>query len=138
MIIKKYKLQCTHSKQLIQNIEITSHLYSFDISCKNPESIHIIFSHCQISKNIQKSKTVKQSKHCHFQNFSKLIFTFHFSTFIYPFYSWKTPQIRGFVFSNYWSLNDGNLLLESGEILKQKQHKTTKNGMLKLMYIKVL
>ena len=33
---------------------------------------------------------------------------------------------RGFVFSNYQNLNNGNLLLESGEILKQKWHKTTK------------
>ena len=34
--------------------------------------------------------------------------------------------------------NNGNLLLESGEILKQKWHKTIKNGMLKLTCIKAL
>ena len=44
----------------------------------------------------------------------------------------------GFVFSNYRNLNNGNLLLESGEILKQKWHKATKNGMLKLTYMKAL
>ena len=33
-----------------------------------------------------------------------------------------TPQMRGFVFSNYRILNKWNLLLESGEILKQKWH----------------
>ena len=48
----------------------------------------------------------------------------------------KTSQ--DFVFSNYRNLNNGNLLLESGEILKQKWHKTTKKGMLKLTYIKAL
>ena len=37
---------------------------------------------------------------------------------------------RGFVFSNYQSLNNWNLLLESSKILKQKWHKTTKNGMI--------
>ena len=47
-------------------------------------------------------------------------------------------ELRGFVFSNYRNLNNGNLLLESGEILKQKWHKKTKNGMLKLTYIKAL
>ena len=54
------------------------------------------------------------------------------------FQSRKTSHLRGFVFSNYQNLNNGNLLLESGEILKQKWHKTTKNGMLKLTYIKAL
>ena len=44
----------------------------------------------------------------------------------------KTSHLRGFVFSNYQNLNNGNLLLELGEILKQKWHKMTKNGMLKL------
>ena len=48
----------------------------------------------------------------------------------------KTSHSRGFVFSNYRNLNKGNLLLESGKILKQKWHKITKNGMLKLTYIK--
>ena len=52
--------------------------------------------------------------------------------------SWKTSHLRGFVFSNYRNLNNGNLLLESGKILKQKWHKTTKNGMLKLTYMKAL
>ena len=47
----------------------------------------------------------------------------------------ENPSNEGFVFSNYWNWN---LLLESGEILKQKWHWTTKNGMLKLTYIKVL
>ena len=47
-------------------------------------------------------------------------------------------QMRGFVFSNYQSLNNWSFLLESGKILKQKWHYTTKNGMLKLTYIKVL
>ena len=37
--------------------------------------------------------------------------------------------MKGFLFSNYQNLNNGNLLLESAEILKQKWHKTTKNGM---------
>ena len=32
----------------------------------------------------------------------------------------KTSHLRGFVFSNYRNLNNGNLLFESGEILKQK------------------
>ena len=50
--------------------------------------------------------------------------------------SQKTSHLRSFVFSNYWNLNNGNLLLESGKILKQKWHKTAKNGMLKLTYIK--
>ena len=36
--------------------------------------------------------------------------------------SQKTPQTRGFFFSKHQSLNNGNLLLESGEILKQKWH----------------
>ena len=44
------------------------------------------------------------------------------------FQSRKTSHLRGFVFSNYHNLNNGNLLLESGEILKLKWHKTTKNG----------
>ena len=50
----------------------------------------------------------------------------------------KTSHLRGFVFSNYRNLNNGNLLLESGEILKQKWHKNTKNGMLKLKHMKSL
>ena len=40
--------------------------------------------------------------------------------------------------SNYWSLNNQNLLLESSNILKRKWHKTTKNGMLKLRLMKAL
>ena len=44
--------------------------------------------------------------------------------------------MRGFIFSNYQSLNNGNLLLELGQILKRKWHKKTKNGMLKLTCIK--
>ena len=47
-------------------------------------------------------------------------------------------HLRGFVFSNYWNLDNSNLLLESGEILKQKWHTATKNGMLKLTYMKAL
>ena len=50
----------------------------------------------------------------------------------------ENPSNEGFVFSNYQNLNNGNLLLESGQILKQKWHKTTKNCMLKLTYIKAL
>ena len=38
----------------------------------------------------------------------------------------------------YLNLDNSNLLLESGEILKQKWHKATKNGMLKLTYMKAL
>ena len=60
---------------------------------------------------------------------TQLPFLEHFTTGID--YSGKTPQMSGFLFSNYQSLNNGNLLLESGEILKQKWQKTTKNGMLK-------
>ena len=52
--------------------------------------------------------------------------------------SQKTTQTRGFFYSKHQSLNNGNLLLESGEILKQKWHKTTKNCVLKLTYIKAL
>ena len=48
------------------------------------------------------------------------------------FQSQKTSHLRGFVFTNYRNLNKGNLLLETGKILKQKWHKTTKNGMLEL------
>ena len=33
---------------------------------------------------------------------------------------------EGFVFTNYQNLNNGNLLLESDEILKQKWHKMKK------------
>ena len=51
--------------------------------------------------------------------------------------SQKTSYLRGFIFSNYQNLNNGNLLLESGENDK-KWLKTTKNGMLKLTYIKAL
>ena len=58
--------------------------------------------------------------------------------FICVWQSRKTPQMRGFVFSNYRSLNNWNLLLESGEFFKRKWHKTTKNGMLKLTYTKAL
>ena len=66
---------------------------------------------------------------------------FEFNYFIYIIYSKGkysvTPPMRVFVFSNYrWSLNNWNLLLELGKILKQKWHKTTKNDMLKLTYIK--
>ena len=66
---------------------------------------------------------------------------FEFNYFIYIIYSKRkysvTPPMRVFVFSNYrWSLNNWNLLLELGKILKQKWHKTTKNDMLKLTYIK--
>ena len=50
----------------------------------------------------------------------------------------KTSHLRGFVFLNYRNLNNGNLLLGLGEILKQKLHKMTKNGMLKLTYKKAL
>ena len=51
----------------------------------------------------------------------------------------KTSHLRGFVFSNYRNLNNGNLLLELGEILKQKWYKTTKNGNVKTyIYIKAL
>ena len=53
--------------------------------------------------------------------------------------SQKAPQMRGFVFSNYWNLNNLNLLLESDKIFKKKKwHKATKNGMLKLTYTKAL
>ena len=45
----------------------------------------------------------------------------------YTVYVYQSSLIRGFVFSNYQSLNNGILLLELGEILKQKWHKTTKN-----------
>ena len=47
----------------------------------------------------------------------------------YTVYVYQSSLIRGFVFSNYRSLNNGILLLELGEILKQKWHKTTKNDM---------
>ena len=36
------------------------------------------------------------------------------------------------------TLNIWNLLLELGKVLKQKWHKTTKNDMIKLTYLKVL
>ena len=48
----------------------------------------------------------------------------------------KTP--RGFIFPIYWSLNNWNNLLESGDTLKQQWSKTTNNGMLKLTNTKVL
>ena len=51
--------------------------------------------------------------------------------------SQKTPQMRGFVFSNYWSLNNGNLLLDSGKILKQKWHKKDKKWHVKTYIHKV-
>ena len=44
---------------------------------------------------------------------------------LYDIQSRKTPQMRGFVFSNYQSLNNWNLLLELGEILKQKPLETS-------------
>ena len=50
----------------------------------------------------------------------------------------KTPQTWGFDFSNYQSLNNLNLLLESGNTLKRKWPKKSKNGMLKLTYIEAL
>ena len=43
---------------------------------------------------------------------------------LYDIQSRKTPQ-RGFVFSNYQSLNNWNLLLELGEILTQKPLETS-------------
>ena len=49
----------------------------------------------------------------------------------------KTSYLRGFIFSNYQNLNNGNLLSQSCENDK-KWPKTTKNGMLKLTYIKAL
>ena len=55
---------------------------------------------------------------------------------VIPFLLFFTIEIeRGSVSFSHRSLNNGNLLLELGEILKQKWHKTIKNGMLKLNYI---
>ena len=46
-------------------------------------------------------------------------------------------QKKGFIFSNYQSQNNnGNPLFKSDNILKQKWHWTTKNGMLKCEYEK--
>ena len=45
--------------------------------------------------------------------------------------SWKTTQIRVFIFSDYQILSIENFLLKSGETLKPKWHLISKNGKLK-------
>ena len=70
--------------------------------------------------------------------FGKFLCSFLLEDIAHVLQSWKTFHLRVFVFSNYRNWNNGNLLLESGEILKQKWHKTTKNSMSKLTYIKAL